>query len=158
MIEWKMRPKEFAFNVNPAFCGEILYYVIEEHNKKVNDGFQAIYLPFIFPIIFDDRITKELKSTRSNFNVILKEYPYYRMNFAEKAETYLNVMIETMIFLTKLDVLKFERDKVFINQKIKTRVYSDETKHYINKGKILGKVLANENEPANLYYLWGIKL
>ncbi|GEM_PF-2403785 len=161
MIEWSLRPKELSYNINPAFCGEILYYVISEYTKKLNMGFDSIYLPFIFPVIFNSQIAGELKSTNSNFCKILSDNAHLKINFAESTSNYFEVMFETVLFLAKLEVIKFEDNKIYINKKIKKRnlkYLNNDIKFYMSKAKILGKVLANENEPSNLYYLWGIKL
>lgn len=160
MQEWKKRPREIANNYNPAFCGEIFYYVIEEYQKIKKDGMPFILLPLILPIILHEETRDKMKTSKSSFSIILHRNPELKIGFADRAKNLMEITLETYIFLLKYNVISIHEDKIFINRKIKKRIpskLSEDIKLSINKAKILGKLFSKIIDVATLYYIWGVR-
>lgn len=115
MQEWKKRPREIANNYNPAFCGEIFYYVIEEYQKFKEEGMPFILLPLILPIILHEETREKMKTSKSSFSIILHRNPELKIGFADRTKNLMEITLETYIFLLKYNVISMHEDKIFIN-------------------------------------------
>lgn len=50
MQEWKMRTREIAYLLNPAFCGRILYTTIRAYNEKSHRAFPFPLIYLVLPL------------------------------------------------------------------------------------------------------------
>ena len=51
MQEWKMRTREIAYLLNPAFCGRILYTTIRAYNEKSHRAFPFPLVYLVLPLV-----------------------------------------------------------------------------------------------------------
>ncbi|MBE6059277.1 MAG: hypothetical protein E7215_03760 [Clostridium sulfidigenes] len=160
MKQWSDRPKEVANNFNPAFCGEIVYYVLEEYYKERKDGLPFLLLFLVLPIVLHKETRRKIISSRGYMSVWLHQNQEVKVNFAQRANQLLDVTIETYLFLIAYKVIKLEDGKIFIETKLpkrKNELLHDETKDCIEKAKVIGRWFARNKDTATIYVMWGVR-
>ncbi|NFO02686.1 hypothetical protein FDB23_00940 [Clostridium botulinum] len=160
MKGWNDRPKEVANNFNPAFCGEIICYVIEEYYKEKKDGLQFLLLFLVLPIVLHKETRRKIISSRGYMSVWLHQNQEVKVDFARRVNQLLDITIETYSFLIAYKVIKVENGKIFINtklQKRKNELLHEETKDCIEKAKIIGRWFARNKDTATIYVMWGVR-
>jgi len=160
MKEWNKRPKEIASNFNPAFCGELMYYVLEEYEKVSNKGLPLLLLPLILPIILHKGTRDTIGSSRTRMSVWLHQNPEVKINFASRVDNLLEVTLETYAFLIYYNVIEVEDGGLILKNKLIKRKkieLHEETKACIDKAKIIGRWFAKNSDVATIYFMWGVK-
>ncbi|HHX62452.1 MAG TPA: hypothetical protein GX707_17340 [Epulopiscium sp.] len=160
MKEWRKRPREIANNFNPAFCGELIYYVVEDYYKIKKDGMPFLLLPFVLPIILHKATRDRIESSRTHMSVWLQRNPQVKINFGHRVNNLLDITLEAYVFLIEYNVIKIKEGKLFIiNKPIKRKADTlhEETKACIGKAKVIGKWFARANDIGTVYVMWGVK-
>lgn len=160
MREWNKRPKEIASNFNPAFCGELVYYALEEYQKCGNNSLPMVLLPLILPIVLHKETRDAIGSSRTQMSVWLHQNPEVRINFASRVSNLLEVTLETYVFLLYYKVIEVENGEIVLKNKLikrKNTELHEETKACIDKAKIIGRWFAKHNDIATIYFMWGVK-
>lgn len=160
MKEWNQRPREIANNFNPAFCGELIYTVLEEYEKIKEEGMPFLLFILILPIILHKDTRSKLNSSRTYMSVWLHKNPEVKINFAYRVNNLLDVTIETYMFLIQYGVITVKDGKIFLMERLskrKTDTLHEETKMCIDKAKIIGKWFARNEDVATVYFMWGVR-
>lgn len=160
MKQWSDRPREVAYNFNPAFCGEIIFYALEEYQKEKKDGFPVLLLFLVLPIVLHKDTRKKIVSSRGYMSVWLHQNQEVKVNFAQRTNQLLDITIETYLFMIAYKVIKVEDGKIFINTKIakrKNELLHEETRDCIEKAKIIGRWFARNKDTATIYVMWGVR-
>lgn len=160
MKPWKDRPKEVANNFNPAFCGEIIYYALEEYYKEKKAGFPFLLLFLVLPIVLHKETRRKITSSRGYMSVWLHQNQEVKVDFARRANQLLDITIEAYLFLVAYKVIKVENEKIYIYtklQKRKNELLHEETKDCIEKAKVIGRWFARNKDTATIYVMWGVR-
>lgn len=160
MKEWNKRPKEIASNFNPAFCGELIYYVLEEYQKINNKGLPFLLLPLVLPVVLHKDTRDTMSSSRTHMSVWLHQNSEVKINFADRVSNLLEITLETYAFLIYYNVIEIKNGSLFLKNKLikrKSIELHEETKDCIDKAKIVGRWFAKNKDVSTIYFMWGIK-
>ena len=75
MQEWKMRTREIAYLLNPAFCGRILYTTIRAYNEKSHRAFPFPLVYLVLPLVLHKE-TRAIISSRTHLHIWAQPVSY----------------------------------------------------------------------------------
>lgn len=154
---WSERPKEIAYLLNPAFCGEILYKAIE--------GYQCHYpvMPFsliffILPLMLYDKTFETFSMKISHLSRWIQSKPEILEGFEYRVKDYKQITQEALLFLSKQELIKVcDGGFAIISQgKKKIQKSNKYLYHFSDKAYKLGIFLAKAGRTENVYIILGV--
>jgi hypothetical protein len=160
MDSWEMRPIEVANLLNPAFCGEILFYAMSGYHAESQKNFPYVYSFLVLPIILHSN-TREKIPPKKNMNSWIQENPEIKIGFSDRVKNLIPITKEALIFLIQTGCLNFDNfGDLYIIKSVKARNKqnkSAEIENCIRNSTILGRKLAKSGSISVTYAMWGIK-
>ena len=161
MREWKMRSKEVAYLLNPAFCGRILYGTVKKYNEISNRSFPFPLIYLVLPLVLHKN-TRTVINSRTAMLVWTQKYPELLIGFAERASDLVEITNEAIELLLQSELIQLTNEAgVQVNKAIKamskTRFVDDEIKECINKSEHVGKWFAMVGSMETIYISLGVR-
>lgn len=161
MKEWKDRPIEIANNLNPDFCGELIYSAIKEYEKQTSRGLPFSLLFLILPIVLHKATRDKITTSRTHMSVWLHKEPQVKINFSQRANNLIEITLESYRFLYKCKIISINKNsKISTVNKLKRSKHNKpeaEIKECINKAKIVSRWFARNDDIETIYAMWGVK-
>lgn len=107
MQEWKMRTREIAYLLNPAFCGRILYTTIRAYNEKSHRAFPFPLVYLVLPLVLHKE-TRAIISSRTHLHIWAQQNPQLLIDFPQRARELIPITNEAveMLLQTRKIILK----------------------------------------------------
>lgn len=161
MRVWKMRTKEVAYLLNPAFCGRILYGTVKKYNEISNRLFQFPLIYLVLPLVLHKNTRRAINS-RTAMLVWIQKYPELLIGFAERASDLVEITNEAVELLLQSELLQLTNEAgLQVNKTIKvmskTRFIDAEIKECINKSEQVGKWFAMAGDVETIYISLGVR-
>lgn len=161
MREWKMRTKEVAYLLNPAFCSRILYSAVKKYNEVSNRYFPFPLIYLVLPLVLH-KSTRELINGKTAMLVWVQKYPELLIGFAQRAHDLVEITNEAIELLLQSEMIYITKDaELQINHTIKsmskTKFVNDEIKECINKSELVGKWFAIAGSTETIYISLGVR-
>lgn len=161
MREWKMRSKEVAYLLNPAFCGRILYGTVKKYNEISNRSFPFPLIYLVLPLVLHKN-TRTVINSRTAMLVWTQKYPELLIGFAERASDLVEITNEAIELLLQSELIQLTNEAgLQVNKAIKamskTRFVDDEIKECINKSEHVGKWFAMVGSMETIYISLGVR-
>lgn len=154
MRNWIHRSNDINFLLNPAYCGKIIYSVINKYNEtSYNKKFPFSLVYLILPIMLYPDIEKESFPT-SRFMNLINEHPEIFVNFGKKARDLVVITNEAVEFLLGSKVIMINDDASLECQE---RLRLSNKDKVIGQSKKLGKLLALAGSETVIYLSLGVK-
>ncbi|MCL6572883.1 MAG: DUF6521 family protein [Bacillus sp. (in: Bacteria)] len=162
MIPWQERPKEIAFLLNPAFCGELICICIKSYHKTISYTFPYILSFLVLPIVLHRRTRESIpRKARLHMHAWLQENQYVKIGFADRARLLAPITKETLAFLLKAEAIKLDEQGGIVIRNYKCRNNSDiddeEILDCFHKAQIIGRWLARSGSLTTIFAMWGVK-
>lgn len=161
-LKWDQRPRDVAYLLNPAFCGEMMRRCIKAYQQKARRPMPFPLLFLILPIILH-KSTRELmpRTARGRMYSWLQANPQVKVGFAQRARTLLSTSKETLAFMMQFGVLTVDIDAM-LSVPVKSprgirKLESGEVSDCFKGAELLGKWFANSGSSISIYTMWGIK-
>ena len=159
---WSSRPPEVAFNLNPAFCGYLLYEFVNSYRKRVNRPVPLALSFLVLPIVLHAPTRLCLPPTaRSRLHSWVEAHPEVRIGFAKRARALVPFTREGLIFAFRYGALSI-RSTGIVHSRITTSHYRP-PKH-LDPSKCkgassrLGSILAVAGNVETVFALMGVRL
>lgn len=161
MREWKMRTKEVAYLLNPAFCGRVLYGTVKKYNKISNKAFPFPLIYLVLPLVLHKN-TRRLINSKTAMLVWIQKYPELLVGFAQRASDLVEITNEAVELLLQSELLQLtDRAELQVNKTIKamnkTKFADDEIKECVNKSEHVGKWFAVAGSTETIYISLGVR-
>lgn len=161
MREWKMRTKEVAYLLNPAFCGRILYGAVKKYNEISNRAFPFPLIYLVLPLVLHKN-TRRLIDSRTAMLVWTQKYPELFIGFAQRASDLVEITNEAVELLLQSELLQLTIESgLQVNKTIRvmsrTRFVDDEIKECVNKSEHVGKWFAVVGSMETIYISLGVR-
>lgn len=161
MREWKMRTKEVAYLLNPAFCGRILYGAVKKYNEISNRAFPFPLIYLVLPLVLHKN-TRRLIDSRTAMLVWAQKYPELFIGFAQRASDLVEITNEAVELLLQSELLQLTIESgLQVNKTIRvmsrTRFVDDEIKECVNKSEHVGKWFAVAGNTETIYISLGVR-
>lgn len=161
MREWKMRTKEVAYLLNPAFCGRILYGTVKKYNEISNRLFPFPLIYLVLPLVLHKNTRRAINS-RTAMLVWIQKYPELLIGFAERASDLVEITNEAVELLLQSELLQLTNEAGLQVNKTKkamskTRFIDAEIKECINKSEQVGKWFAMAGNMETIYISLGVR-
>ena len=98
MQEWKMRTREIAYLLNPAFCGRILYTTIRAYNEKSHRAFPFPLVYLVLPLVLHKE-TRAIISSRTHLHIWVQQNPQLLIDFPRRASELIPITNEAVEML-----------------------------------------------------------
>lgn len=154
MKKWSMRTREVAFLFNPAFCGRILYSMINTYNNKSNRSlpFPLIYL--VLPLVLQTELCKKINS-RCCFTKWIKDNQNLLINFSVYAKELVPITNDAIKFLLQMKkIIVTENGELKISSSkplSKTTYVNKEISQCISKAEHIAKWFINSGTVELIY-------
>jgi hypothetical protein len=161
MREWKMRTKEVAYLLNPAFCSRILYGAVKKYNEISNRAFPFPLIYLVLPLVLHKN-TRRLINSKTAMLVWVKKYPELFIGFAQRASDLVEITNEAVELLLQSGLLQLKNEAgLQVNKTIramsKTKFTDDEIKECVNKSEHVGKWFAVVGSTETIYISLGVR-
>jgi hypothetical protein len=161
-LRWDQRPRDVAYLLNPAFCGEIMRGCIKSYQKTAQRPMPFPLLFLILPIVLH-KSTREVmpQTARIRMYSWLQANPQVKVGFAQRARTLLSASKETLVFMMQFGVLTVDNDAM-LSAPLKSpkkirKLKNGEVADCFKRAELLGKWFANSGSSISIYTMWGIK-
>jgi len=157
-MKWEERPREIAYLLNPAFCGEILRNAIKEYNSH-SGPFPYVLAYLILPIVLHKK-TRERIHSRSKMHTFLQKNPDLKIGFAERARQLVTVTNESLTFLMQLGYIELDDARLKATSKRTNKINIDtytEIYDCFQKALIVGRWFARSENTITVFTMWGVR-
>ena len=157
-----MSNEEFCL-FNPAYCGYLLYSVINEYQLKSDKELPCCMIYLFLPLIMTKHISISFpRSFTTSFMSWANDNQVYTLNFNERIADYFEVTQTAIDFLIDFNAISIsENGSISIaipdipnNPSLFKK--SETMKSHLASAKLLGKWFANY-QPATIYSILGVK-
>ena len=161
MREWKIRKKEVAYLLNPAFCSRTLYGAIKKYNEVSNRAFPFPLIYLVLPLVLH-KSTRKLINVKTTMLVWVQKYPELFIGFAQRASDLVEITNEAVELLLQSELVQLTNEAgLQVNRTIKamskTKFVDDEIKECINKSEHVGKWFAVAGSTETIYISLGVR-
>lgn len=160
MEKWNMRANEVAYLLNPAFCGRILYTVIQKYNETGNSfPFPLSYL--VLPLILH-KSTRERIDSRTQLLIWVQRNPELLIDFSSHAKDLVMITNEAMEYLLQSGLIILDSQagllvSSHVKKLSKTKHINSEIKQCIQKSEHIAKWFTESGTVENIYVSLGVR-
>ena len=161
MKKWDERPNEVKYLLNPAFCGRILFSMINEYQKPANRAVPFPLLFMVLPLILHEdtrnaisRSTQLINWTHTHRELVC--------SFPARAREFVEITNETVEWLLVTGYIvvnengEIEKSK-YVRNLNKIKYTSDEISDCLRKAERVGRWFAKAGKTENIYVALGVK-
>lgn len=161
MKKWSERAQEVAYLLNPAFCGRILYTIIQTYSETTKRPmpFPLVYLTLPLAL---HKPTRECINSRTQLLVWIQRNPELLIDFSKRTRDLVPITNESLELLLQskcieltvngeLDVAKT------IKSLSKTKFTDAEIKECLNKSQHIAKWFAAAGKVETIYISLGVR-
>jgi ABC-three component (ABC-3C) system Middle Component 3 len=164
MTAWTARSREEAYLLNPSFCALIAWSSAVGFRGDGNDGMPYV-LPFVAIPLTLHRPTRQAlpRSVRTSMPAWIEENTYFRIGFAERANSLAPFVREALLFGAVHGLFAFDDERRLVPApKLRAlsrylREATDEVRECVKKAELVGKWLAASGSVETTMALWGVK-
>jgi hypothetical protein len=98
MKRWSERSNEIAYLLNPAFCGRLLYSLINKYNQEANRPLPFVLAYLVLPLLLHKR-TRNAIDSRTQMLIWIQRNESLLVSFAERAEELVPITNEAIELL-----------------------------------------------------------
>lgn len=164
MKPWNKRSDIEASLFNPAFCGELMLYVVDSFNKTAKQGTFPYALAYlILPFLMSSEITNALpKTRRTSFVSWLFANRYLTPIIAQKAKELKGYTHEALLLDLSMGLLQVDEHadlQIGSNSLLRKRnFHREEVDQMITKAKFIGSWFSNAGDVVTIYSLIGVTI
>jgi hypothetical protein len=161
-LRWPDRPSEEARNLNPAFCGEMLFRTVSEY-------FKLSRMPFSFPLSFVvlplvlHKPTRDMLPGRAStaFAGWIAEHTPFLVEFPDRVLRLVPVTRESLLFLIQHKVLSVEAGGLIPGNKPIARaalppLITEDVGEARSAAALLGRWFAGQGSPSTIMQGFGV--
>lgn len=161
MREWKYRPDEVKYLLNPAFCGRVIYGTITEYQENTNRDFPFPLVYLVLPLILPRQIRTEINSHTQMANWIQKHQELV-FNFGKRAADLIEITTEAVEFMLQTGYIKITNNGELSNVLTagtlsKTKHTDPEIKECLTKAEHVGRWFARAGKVETIYISLGVR-
>jgi len=155
------KDKDFENLFNPAFCGYIIYSVVDSFmSRKEGDFFPWALSYTILPFILPDRINKRM--TEQSLQSWISKNPDSLMVFQSIVSDCVEMTNEAILFMIQQNIIQLKDSCISIPKKMKIpKKYreseTEEVKDCVRRAKKMGAWLATAGPIENIFFLLGVR-
>ena len=163
MHEWKKRPPEVKYLLNPAFCGRILSVVITEYECKSGNAMPFPLLYLVLPIVLHKKTRDKMpRNSRKKLLNWVSENQDILARFAARVSGMVEITNESIEFLLSSGLVQLTKEGKLIKNPERTKLsetqyINDEIRDCISKAKIVAKWFADAGTAENIYVCLGVR-
>jgi Family of unknown function (DUF6521) len=108
-LQWSERPLEEASNLNPAFCGELIFRTASEYSKLRQQPFGFVLSFVVLPIVLHKRTRDQLPGKASTaFAGWIADHGPLLAQFPDRVLRLVPVTREALLFLVQHSVVRIQ--------------------------------------------------
>jgi Family of unknown function (DUF6521) len=161
-VPWAVRPREESSNLNPAFCGELIFRTAWEY-QRIRHLPLAFALSFVvLPIALHKRTREELPGNSSAaFVAWVAEHTSSMATFPDRVIQLMPVTREALLFLIQHQVLKIDNGGLVpgpkpIRLRIRPSRTTDDAEEARSAASLLGRWFANQGLASSIMQGLGV--
>ncbi len=161
MNSWNERTREVAYLLNPAFCGRMLYSVINTYNAKANRAFPFPLVYLVLPLVLHKETRANINS-RTQLHLWVQQHPQLLIGFPQRATELIPITNEAIELL-----LQTEKVVLTPNAELgvpptshslsKTKYADAEIKECLLKCEHIARWFATAGKVENIYIALGVR-
>ncbi len=161
MNNWDARTREVAYLLNPAFCGRMLYSVINTYNAKANRALPFPLAYLVLPLVLHKETRTNINS-RTQLHLWVQQYPQLLIGFPQRATELIpitNEAIELLLQTEKVVLTPNAELEVPPNSHSlsKTKYVDAEIKECLSKCEHIARWFATAGKVENIYIALGVR-
>ena len=158
MEKWNRRPDEVKSLLNPAFCGLLIYTVVDEYIKKTKRTFPFSLSYLILPLILPDDIRNSIDRTKY-FSRWVQKNSSHLISFSRVAKALVPFTNETIEFLLQSSSIDLTSKGSFVvrSNALRKNINDSELKDFMNKARQIGRWFAENNDVTSIYICLGVR-
>lgn len=158
MKKWDNRPDEIKYLLNPAFCGLLIYIVMEEYIKKTKSSFPFLLSYLILPLLLPDNVRHRINRTKY-FSRWVQLSSSQLISFSRMAKALVPFTNEAIEFLLQSGSINLTQNGSFnvCSKALRKSTNNSELKDFIKKARQIGRWFSETNDVASIYICLGVK-
>ena len=162
---WRDRPREEAYNFNPAFLASLMTDFVREYSKAKKDACPITYV-YLFPSLSLHRQTRERLPRRSVTSLFewIQDNEDVLVDLPRRAKALLPMLRDGAKFAMHQQVLEFDEGHKLITGPSKghftpklLETMSKDVGEAVTSGRFLAKWFAKSGSEASVLSCWGIR-
>jgi hypothetical protein len=161
-LDWRQRPSEEARNLNPAFCGELLFRAVSDYRKLKLQPFSFALSFLILPIALHQPTRAQLPGRASTaFVGWLADHGPSLAQLPDRVLRLVPVTREALLFLIQHDALRIEDGglvpgikPIRISEKLSQT--TDDVAEARGAAALLGRWFANQGNASSILQGLGV--
>lgn len=161
-LRWPDRPSEEARNLNPAFCGEMVFRTVSEYFKLRRAPFNFALSFVVLPLVLY-KPTRDILPRRAStaFAGWIAEQSPFLVELPDRVLRLKPVSRESLLFLIQHKVLAFEAGGLIPGEKPIARTalppqVTDDVEEARSAAALLGRWFANQGSPSTIMLGFGV--
>jgi hypothetical protein len=161
-LGWSDRPSEEARNLNPAFCGEIIFRTVSEYFRLRQSPFSFALSFVVLPIALH-KVTRELLPGNASaaFAGWIAERSPFLAEFPDRVLRLVPVTRESLLFLVQHKVVGLEAGGLVpgakpIGRSARPSQVTDDVAEARSAAALLGRWFANQGSPSSILQGLGV--
>lgn len=157
--EWEKRPITVSNLLNPAFCGTVIHFFINEYQKLHIKGVPFHLTFLVLPIILSKKIRDTLpRNSSKNLITWIEDNQLVKKDLPNLIKNIVPYTKESIMFLLMYEFIAVNEfgNLVVINQPPKIKNNNEVTECY-KKSELLGKLLSKVDNNQFIFVNLGIK-
>ena len=161
MRNWDERSEEIRYLLNPAFCGRLIYHVVNEYQRWENHGLPFPLVFLILPLILPNQIRSSIDS-RTRLANWVKAHQNLVYNFGKRAGDMVEITSEAIEFMMQTGYLQLaENGMLSINTSRrrlrKTSFIDQEVSECIQKAEHVGRWFSSAGKAETVFICLGVR-
>lgn len=164
MKSWRLRPKEEAHLLNPAFCCVNLTAATSGYLEIIDEGLPFPLVFMFLPIVLHKATREKLpKNTRTSMATWLLKNPDARIQYYSRLISLKPFTQEAIRFGLNFNWIFIKRDGLLGTRKTNSDINNsisklkDEARDCVKCARLLGRWFAKAGNPETVMAFWGIR-
>ena len=161
MNSWNKRTREIAYLLNPAFCGRMLYSVINTYGRNTQRAFPFPLVYLILPLVLHKETRANITS-RTQLHLWVQQHPQLLIGFPQRAAELIPITNEAIELLLQTDKLVLtpnaELEVTSTSRSLsKTKYVDSEITECLLKCEHIARWFASAGKVENIYIELGVR-
>jgi hypothetical protein len=161
-LQWSERPSEEASNLNPAFCGELIFRTVSEYRRLRQQPFGFALSFVVLPIALHKATRDQLPGNASAaFAGWAADRGPFLAEFPDRVLRLVPVTRETLLFLVQHKIIRFEEGGLVpgakpISRSARPSRVTDDVADARSAAALLGRWFANQGSASSIMQNLGV--
>jgi len=161
MKQWGKRSSEIAYLLNPAFCGRILYSIVNKYNQEASRPFPFVLIYLVLPLLLHKR-TRDAIDSRTQMLIWIQRNEKLLVSFAERAKQLVPITNEAIELLLQSNYIRLTAAaELEVNPTTpalsKTKFADDEVRACLSKSEHIARWFARTGKTETIFIALGVR-